>query len=127
MGMTKTFAQTCKERAEKAPVVTCEYTECIDMYWINPWSKQKEKLCMVMWPAHPVEATKYIEDTFEAMGILWASSRTDMPELCRRLDRAIQKLREVDTQLSIGNYEVEHDGSHRRLADELEAMPEGEK
>jgi hypothetical protein len=48
------------------PDVSWKYIgEELALFWINPWSKQEEKIATFWWPAHPVEDTAMVEKWFE--------------------------------------------------------------
>ena len=39
--------------------------EELALFWINPWSKEEEKIATFWWPAHPIEETEKVEKMFE--------------------------------------------------------------
>lgn len=103
--MTKTFAQTCRERAEKATA--------------GPWQTDGTGTVIAdlgsitehgsTWTVVASEAGPFSHSLEDAYFI--AHAREDVPELCSRLEEACQFIR---------NCGADH------IADELEAMP-GEK
>lgn len=75
--------------AEAAPKgITCRYvTEGgeLALFWTNPWSGNEEKIATFWWPTHPIEATKQVEDGFEAIAEI---ACLPILELLARLKRA---------------------------------------
>lgn len=101
--MTDAKLKEIEERAAKStPGVFAKIDQCVEMFWINPWSQETERLCMVMWPAHPVEVTKLVEDWFENMGALWAHAREDVPDLVAEVNVARRSMEALDTATECG-------------------------
>jgi hypothetical protein len=117
----KTFADICIDRSERATDGPWEAISDLPSWAVASLSAQTDVVSTVNRKYRVPYRTNLGCDINDADFI--AQARTDVPELARRLQKAINKLREVDMELSAGNYYVEHDGSHRRLADELEAIP----
>lgn len=101
--MTKPYADTCLERADKA-------TE-------GPWSTLEEEnevhaIKFVDNGGDPLHIAQWINEPENAEFIAYA--RTDVPELAKRLKRALEALRRPN---DYGNYMRE------KLIEELEAIP----
>lgn len=110
--MTKTFAQTCKERAEKA-------TE-------GPWhiGHVDEDSGSVEIDSVHGRLIALVEERQNQSFI--CNSREDVPELCRRLERAC-------TELRLANAVIQQTDCYNtfqrlnKVADELEAIPGGNR
>ena len=35
-------------------------------FWWNPWTLKREKVASLLWPVHPPEATKMVEELFDS-------------------------------------------------------------
>lgn len=55
---------------DSRPDIFFEYNECVEVFWINPWSKEKERLFMMMWPRHPIEKTAVVEQWYQEYAAL---------------------------------------------------------
>jgi hypothetical protein len=56
----------CIELRLMNPRLSWEYLgEELAIFWVNPWSSEKEKIASFWWPTHPVEATADVEAAFE--------------------------------------------------------------
>lgn len=90
----RTKAREAREIAEKAtPNVYASIYEdhpqgSVRMIFKNPWHGVEEVMCMLMWPAHPFEATEQVEQWYESSAKLWAASHTLVPELAELLEQA---------------------------------------
>ncbi len=73
-------------RMHKAPDVKFVYDECIEMYWISPYTQKEEKICMWMWPAHEPHLTKDAENQFEALMRFQAQAKDDIEMLLKEID-----------------------------------------
>lgn len=98
----KTYADTCIERAEKAPS--------------GPWRDDKGTLFMPSGECFYLRCLPF-DSTYQNIMQLIAHARTDVPELARRLQRACEVLRDACFEGSTFG---------KDLANELEALP-GEK
>jgi hypothetical protein len=106
--MKKTYADICLERAEKA-------TE-------EPWLvKHHRSFGNLFRLDNPQTANQFVSQ-YEPNREFIAHSRTDVPELSRRLKKACEALREAE-----GRLHGYTDKTFGDLADELEAIPECEK
>jgi hypothetical protein len=98
------------EKARELPKLYYDYDECVEVFWYNPWDNQKEKLFMMMWPAHPIEETKKVEEWFQQ----YAERFTDgayVERLEAALERALNIFKEYEGFSSMNNY-PEHEVRH---------------
>jgi hypothetical protein len=114
--MKKTYADVCLERAENATpgpwipqekIWSNQYADDVYFKYKIVVNKDKEKIVGD-------------ERTDDSNAEFIASSRSDVPELAKRLKRACEILREIHAHFSFASKTMND------LADELEAMPEDE-
>lgn len=64
----------------KRPELFFEYGECVEVFWINPWDGDKERIFMMMWPGHPIEETSTVEQWYQEYAeIMCYATKTPKP------------------------------------------------
>jgi hypothetical protein len=113
-------ANPLPQSAPDLPRLYYKYDECVEVFWTNPWSGQEERLFMMMWPGHPIEAAAQVEQWYEqyakrftltaesekphdweGLAKAWCSKNGDLEkrvkELEAKLDRAKEALNDIST------------------------------
>ena len=86
------------------PWFTVTDDECVQIWWVNPWSKEKERVAMLMWPGHPIEETARVEAWYSTLGKI---VDTCSPEFLGRLFKKLQAYEEFLEM--IADFETQHD------------------
>lgn len=103
--MSKTREQLI---ADERPKLYYKYDECVEVFWINPWDKKEEKLFMMMWPGHPIEATQQVERWFEEYAKQFCQSNQQITDLEQQNKQLVESITKALDKLELFNFGKDH-------------------